>query len=81
MKKNHLKLLPWLGNSPDMNSIESLWNVLKDKIHEVYVTNKTQHIEHLIRVWFHFEKFKALCVSLINGMPRRVTALKQAKGG
>ena len=35
----------------------------------------------LIRVWFHSEKFKALCASLISGMPKRVAALKQAKGG
>ena len=68
------------GNSPDMNPMESLWDVLKDEIHEISITSKTQLIERLIRVWFHFEKIKAFCVSLINGTPRRVTALKQAKG-
>ena len=51
----------------------------KNEIHEVSVTNKTQFIERLIYVWFHSEKIKALCVLLINGMPRRVAALKQAK--
>ena len=81
MKKNHSTLLPWPGNSPDMNPIKSLWDILKDEIREVPITNKTQLIEHLIRVWFHSEKIKALCVSLINGMPKRVAALKQAKGG
>ena len=81
MKKNHFKSLPWPGNSPAMNPIKSLWDVLKDEIHKVPITNKTQLTEHLIRVWFHSEKIKALCVSLINGMPRRVSALKQAKRG
>ena len=79
MKKNHLKLLPWPGNSSDIDPIKSLWNILKDEIHKVSVTNKTQIIERLIRVWFHSEKIKALCVSLVNGMPRRVAPMKQAK--
>ena len=81
MKKNHLKLLPWPGNSPAMNPIESLWNILKDEIHKVCMTNKIQIIERLICIWFHSEKIKALCVSLINGMPRRVAVLKQPKEG
>jgi len=38
-------------------------------------------MKRLIRVWFHFEKIKALCVSVIDGMPKRVAALKQAKRG
>ena len=81
MKTNHLKILPWPGNSPDMNPIESLWDVLKDETHEIPITDKTQLTEHLIRVWFHFKKIKALCASLINGMSRRVAALSQIKGG
>ena len=62
-ENNHLKLLPWRGNSPYMNLKESLWDVLKDKIREVFVTIKTQLIERLIRVWFHYKNIKALCVS------------------
>ena len=64
-----------------MNPIKCLWDVLKDKIHEVSVNNKTQLTKRLICVWFHSEKIKVLCVSLINSMPSRVAALKQAKGG
>ena len=71
MKKNHLKVLPWPGNSRNMNPIESLWDVLKDEIHEFSATKKTQVIERLIRTWFHSEKIKAL-----YGMPRRVATLK-----
>ena len=81
MIKNHLKLPLWPGNSPDMNPIKSSWDVLKDEIHKVPIANKTQLIERLIRVWFLSKKIKVLCVSLINGMPRSVAALKQAKGG
>ena len=58
MKKNYLKLLPWPDNSPDMNPTESLLDVLKDEIHKVSTTNKTQRIKRLVRVWFHSEKIK-----------------------
>ena len=81
MKKNHFKLPPWPDNSPALNPIESLRDVLRDETYEVLITNKTQLIERLISVWFHFQKIKALFVSLINGMRRRVAALSQAKGG
>ena len=39
-RQNHVQLLSWAGNSLDMNPIESLWDELKDEIHQVPVTNK-----------------------------------------
>lgn len=79
--ENDVKLLPWAGNSPDMNPIESLWSILKDEIHDVPITTKRDLIERLIHVWFHSDKIRNLCRTLIVGMPRRVRALKLAKGG
>ena len=64
-----------------MNSLESLWDILKDEIHKVPITNNILHVECLIHMWFHSEKNKVMCGSLICGMSRRVAALKQAKGG
>lgn len=78
---NGVELLPWAGNSPDMNPIESLWCLLKNEIHEVPITTKKQLIERLIKVWFHSDRIKDLCRTLIRGMSKRVQALKSAKGG
>ena len=78
---NGVELLPWAGNSPDMNPIESLWCLLKNEIHEVPITTKKQLIERLIKVWFHSDRIKDLCRTLIRGMPKRVQALKSAKRG
>ena len=80
-KTNKIKVLKWPGNSPDMNPIESMWNQLKDEIHNVLITTKVQLIERLIQVWFHSPKIKKMCQDLIKGMPKRVEALKNAKGG
>lgn len=79
-QEHRVRLLPWAGNSPDMNPIESLWCILKDEIHETSITTKQQLIQRLIRVWFHSNRIKELCKKLINGMPRRVKALMAAKG-
>lgn len=79
-QENGVELLPWPGNSPDMNPIESLWCILKDEIHSVPVTTKTDLIERLINVWFHSDRIKNLCRTLITDMPKRVKALKAAKG-
>ena len=78
---NKIKVLKWPGNSPDMNPIESMWNQLKDEIHNVPITTKVQLIERLIQVWFHSPKIRKMCQDLIKGMPKRVEALKNAKGG
>lgn len=79
-QENSVSLLPWAGNSPDMNPIESLWAALKDEIHEVPITTKKELIARLIHVWFHSDRIKSLCRTLIAGMPRRVKALQLAKG-
>ena len=78
--QNGVEVLPWPGNSPDMNPIESLWSVLKDEIHDVPITTKVKLIERLIQVWFHSEKIRNLCRTLITGMPSRVKALAGIKG-
>lgn len=79
--KKNIRVLKWPGNSPDMNPIETLWDLLKDEIHLVPITTKTALIQRLIEVWFHSEKIKQYCADLIKSMPRRVRALKVAKGG
>ena len=80
-KTNKIKVLKWPGNSPDMNPIESMWNQLKDEIHNVPITTKVQLIERLIQVWFHSPKIRKMFQDLIKGMPKRVETLKNAKGG
>ena len=42
----------WPGNSTDLNPIENLWSILKDKINEKgQMTNRNQLIENLKFAW------------------------------
>ena len=76
-----LEVLPWPGNSPDMNPIEGLWKDLKDKISREGVTNKRELTERLISVWHRDDSLRQLARQYIMGMPNRIRAVILAKGG
>lgn len=76
-----LKVLDWPGNSPDMNPIENLWDMLKVKISKDNPTTRNALIASLIKYWHRDESISAACETLIRSMPRRVAACVAAKGG
>lgn len=79
--KEKIPLLPWPGNSPDMNPIENVWALLKKEISKEVITTKTRLIEKIIQVWNHHPKMQETVQTCINSMPSRVQALISAKGG
>jgi transposase len=80
MEKN-IPLLPWPGNSPDLNPIENLWSIVKRRIRSENITTKLQLIDRLISVWHRDEEVQKICISAIESMPRRINAVINAKGG
>ncbi|KAL7640865.1 UNVERIFIED_CONTAM: hypothetical protein RMT77_008002 [Armadillidium vulgare] len=52
----------------------------KNEIHKVPLATKHALIERLIYVWFHNDKIKNFCRTLITDMQKRVKELKTAKG-
>ena len=51
LKKNNNNVLPWPENSPNMNPIENLWEIVKRKVAEEVITNVGTLIAKLKKVW------------------------------
>ena len=71
----------WPANSPDLNPIENLWHILRDRIRKRKVQPRTKEalIEALQEEWLKLDI--KIVNDLIDSMPRRLQAVIDAKGG
>ncbi len=78
---NEFTLLKWPPQSPDLNPIEHLWDVVEQRfrIMDVQPTNLQQLREAIMSIWTEISEE---CVQhLVESMPRRIKAVLKAKGG
>ncbi len=78
---NEFTLLKWPPQSPDLNPIEHLWDVVEREIHimDVQPTNLQQLCDAIMSIW---TKISEECFQhLVESMPRRIKAVLMAKGG
>ena len=73
-------LLPWPTQLPDLNPIEHIWSILKQRLNQ-YEKPPTG----LMDLWDHvIEVFHSItpndCRRLIESMPHRITTIKATKG-
>ncbi len=78
---NEFTLLKWPPQSPDLNPIEHLWDVVEQEIHimDVQPTNQQQLCDAIMSIW---TKISEECFQhLVESMPRSIKAVLKAKGG
>ncbi len=78
---NAFTLLKWPPQSPDINPIEHLWDVVEREIHimDVQPTNLQQLRDAIMSIW---TKISEECFQhLVESIPRRIKAVLKAKGG
>ncbi len=80
LKKKDIKKLDWPGNNPDLNPIENLWTVLKDKVAEKQPTSIDNFKSAIAEVWVK-EITQEYCQNLVHSMPRQIKAVIANKGG
>ncbi len=71
---NEFTLLKWPPQSPDLNPIEHLWDVVEREIHimDVQPTNLQQLRDAIMSICFQY---------LFESMPRRIKTVMKTKGG
>lgn len=70
---------PWPGSSPDLNPIENMWTLIKQKVAEQAPTSEKDLIEVIKRVWVT-EVSQQYCENLVTSMPRRIEAVLKSRG-
>ena len=70
---------PWPGNSPDLNPIENLWTIVKDKVANQQPGSYADLIAAVQKVWCK-EISPELCQKLVNSMPTRVKEVLKNHG-
>lgn len=79
--ESNLQVLPWPGNSPDLNPIENVWNGLKRIVYSSPNPTLAVLKANIEDAWRNNPDLKTLAASCINSMPRRIAAVIKAKGG
>ena len=76
-----IRVLPWPARSPDMNPIEHVWDMLERRVKTRFPLPETlQELSlALLEEWEHIPQ--EAIANLIQGMPRRMNSLIQARGG
>lgn len=77
----NVEVLPWPGNSPDMNPIENLWAIVKKRITAIDCREKTSLWNAIKDIWENDEELPQMCDRLVSSMPRRVQLLAKSRGG
>ncbi len=74
--ENEFTLLKWPPQSPDLNPIEHLWDVVEWEIH---IINLQQLCDAIMSIW---TKISEKCFQhLVDSIPPRIKAFMKVKGG
>ncbi len=78
---NEFTLLKWPPQSPDLNPIEHLWDVMEREIRimDVQPANLQKLRDAIISIWTNISE--ECFQHLVESMPRRIKAVLKAKGG
>jgi predicted nuclease with RNAse H fold len=86
-EENGVTVVDWPPYSPDLNPIENLWKLLKERICSKYPelslmpknsASMQRLCEAAVEVWEEFDE--DLLATLIESMPRRLEAVIAARG-
>ena len=89
LQENHVPVMEWPPQSPDLNSLENLWSEFKHEFHKRFIElfnhpfksleARYRYGEMLQEVWYN--QGLEIVDSLVRSMPRRCQLVIEAEGG
>ena len=70
LEDNRITVLEWPSCSPDLNPIENVWKILKERVRKCKSKNSDEFVENIINEWNNIETI--ILKSLIDSMPNRI---------
>ena len=80
LAENKVVVLDWPGNSPDLNPIENMWAILKQKVRQQMPKTKIELVAAIKNAWYK-QISPELCQKLVQSMPKRIEQVIANKGG
>ena len=78
LQSQNLLGIDWPLQSPDLNGIENLWNIIKNKVKKENPQNLHQLNELVKLAWSNIDT--ETCMKLIHSMPKHCNAVIKSKG-
>jgi transposase len=80
MSDKNINLLNWPPQSPDMNPIENIWGIIKQKLNDDFPIPKNQNelIDFVFEIWDFLDP--SLFQILAESVPDRLNNIKKKKG-
>ena len=79
LNTNQIEVLDWPSYSPNLNPIENLWAIMKEKISKIEITSLS-HLEEVIKSVWCRDISAQLCKNLVFSMPNRIKKVLKNKG-
>ena len=85
LRERHIRPISWPANSPNINPLEAIWDMMKDYIHQNYPSvgggkqRPKDSLRQIVKEAWDFV-FPEDLVRLLKSMPSRCEAVKDADG-
>ena len=81
LHEKKLKVIDWPAQSPDLNPLENLWVIVKQRVYNFPnpSKNKDELWARVQEVWYSITPEE--CRKLVAGVPERIQAVIKSKGG
>ena len=76
-----IPLFPWTANSPDLNPMENIWSLLKQRVYRLGASSKDELIRNIKEVAGDTEYWERVCQDLYSSLENRIERVVRNRGG